>query len=133
MYHLKLKKALSYTGIVKATRENPDVFVEDKATADTAVATGYFELVGEVEDEADAGEAEQAAHLDREQLEAMKFDDLKKLATDMGVDIKGLKSKNDIVEAIVAVEVVPGSEADEEENEVDYGEGSPTMLELQEK
>lgn len=130
MYHLKLTKALSYTGIIKATRKNPDVFVEDKATADAAVATGYFKVVEEVL----GGEAEmQTAHLDREQLEAMKFDDLKKLATDMGVDIKGLKSKNDIVEAIVAVEVVPGSEVDEEENEVDYGESSPTMIELQEK
>lgn len=133
MYHLKLIKALSYTGIVKATRKTPDVFVEDKATADTAVATGYFELVGEVEDKADAGEVEQTAHLDREQLEGMKFDDLKRMATDMGIVIKGLKSKNDIVEAIVAVEVVPGPEVDEEENEVDYGEGSPTMIELQEK
>lgn len=133
MYHLKLIKALSYTGIVKATRKNPDIFVEDKATADTAVATGYFELVGEVEDKADAGEVEQTAHLDREQLEGMKFDDLKRMATDMGIDIKGLKSKNDIVEAIVAVEVVPGPEVDEEENEVDYDEGSPAMIELQEK
>lgn len=130
MYHLKLIKALSYTGIVKATRKNPDIFVEDKATADAAVATGYFKLVEGVSD----GEAEtQTAHLDREQLEEMKFDDLKRMATDMGIDIKGLKSKNDIVEAIVAVEVTPGPEADEEENEVDYGEGSTTMIELQEK
>lgn len=130
MYHLKLIKALSYTGIVKATRKNPDIFVEDKATADAAVATGYFKLVEGVSD----GEAEtQTAHLDREQLEGMKFDDLKRMATDMGIDIKGLKSKNDIVEAIVAVEVVLGPEVDEEENEVDYGEGSPTMIELQEK
>lgn len=130
MYHLKLIKALSYTGIVKATRKNPDVFVEDKATADAAVATGYFKLVECVSD----GEAEaQTAHLDIEQLEGMKFDDLKRMATDMGIDIKGLKSKNDIVEAIVAVEVTPGPEVDEEENEVDYGEGSTTMIELQEK
>ena len=44
-YHLKLCKALSYTGVVSADKKNPDVFVEDKTIADTAVATGYFRLV----------------------------------------------------------------------------------------
>ena len=33
-YHLKLVKALSYYGPVKATKEHPDVFVEDEAIAD---------------------------------------------------------------------------------------------------
>ena len=50
MYHLKLVKALSFTGIVTATKKNPDVFVEDKATADAAVATGYFKLIEEAEE-----------------------------------------------------------------------------------
>lgn len=44
MYHLRLIKALSYSGIVEATKQKPDVFVEDKATALSAVATGYFQL-----------------------------------------------------------------------------------------
>lgn len=44
MYHLRLIKALSYSGIVEAIKQKPDVFVEDKATADKAVATGYFQL-----------------------------------------------------------------------------------------
>lgn len=44
MYHLKLIKALSYSGIVTATQKRPDVFTEDKAIADKAVATGYFKL-----------------------------------------------------------------------------------------
>ena len=51
----------------------------------------------------------------------MKFDDLKRLAEDMGIDTKGLKKKAELVEAISAVEVIPG----EEENEVDYGEDEP--------
>ena len=46
MYHLKLIKALSYTGAVTATAKKPNVFVEDEATANAAVASGYFELVG---------------------------------------------------------------------------------------
>ena len=45
MYHLKLVKGLSYFGVVAATRKNPDVYVKDKATADRALATGYFRLV----------------------------------------------------------------------------------------
>ena len=118
-YHLRLCKSLSYKGVVSATKKQPDVFVEDKATAEAAVATGYFTLV---EDEPEqAAQPEAAAHLDKEQLESMKFDDLKKLAEDMGIDTKGLKKKAELVEAISAVEVIPG----EEENEVDYGEEEP--------
>lgn len=137
MYHLKLIKSLSYTGVVTATKKNPDVFVEDKATADKAVATGYFKLVEEVE--ATQGKtAATVGHLDEAELLEMKFDDLKRLAADMGVDTKGLKSKADYAKAIAAVEVTPGAEEDDpetggEENEVDYGEGSPTMTELQEQ
>lgn len=131
MYHLKLIKALSYCGVVTATKKNPDVFTEDKATADAAVATGYFKLM---EDNGAAAPAsEQTAHLSKAQLEEMKFDDLKSLAADMGVDTTGFKKKADYVEAIAAVEVIPGPETDEDGNEVDYGEGSPTMVELQEQ
>lgn len=140
MYHLKLMKALSFTGIVTATKKNPDVFVEDKATADAAVATGYFKLVGAVEKapgEAEDTTAATVGHLDEAELTEMKFDDLKRLAADMGVDTKGLKSKADYAKAIAAVEVTPGTEDDmeagREDNEVDYGEGSPTMTELQEQ
>lgn len=53
-YHLRLCKSLSYKGVVSATKKQPDVFVEDKATAEAAVATGYFTLV---EDEPGTGSA----------------------------------------------------------------------------
>lgn len=128
MFHLKLIKGLSYTGVVEATKKKPDVFTEDKAIADKAVASGYFKLVGE---ENPVQPTPQTAHLDKGQLEEMKFDDLKKLAADMGIDTAGLKKKADLVEAIAAEEVIPGPA--EDENEVDYGEGSPTMIELQEQ
>lgn len=131
MYHLRLIKSLSYTGVVEATSKNPDVFTEDKATADAAVATGYFKLMED--NGAAASTPEQTAHLSKAQLEEMKFDDLKSLAADMGVDTTGFKKKADYVEAIAAVEVIPGPETDEDGNEVDYGEGSPTMVELQEQ
>ena len=140
MYHLKLIKSLSYTGVVTATKKNPDVFVEDKATADMLVATGYFKLLGEAEGtpgKAADTSAATVGHLDEAELAEMKFDELKQLAADMGVDTKGLKSKADYAKAIAAVPVTPGPaeddpEADGEGNEVDYGEGSPTMVDLQE-
>lgn len=47
MYRVKLVKARSYTGAVKVTRESPFADVSDKATADSLVASGYFELVSE--------------------------------------------------------------------------------------
>lgn len=130
-YHLKLIKALSYCGVVTATRQHPDIFVEDKATADAAVATGYFKLLAA--EKAVEETPAQTAHLDPAQLEEMKVDDLKQLAADMGVDTTGFKKKADYVAAIAAVEVIPGPETDEEGNEADFGEGSPTMVELQEQ
>ena len=107
MYHLKLCKGLSYYGMdgaLKATRKQPDVLTEDKAIADAAVASGFFKLVGEGEAPGFPPPGEVLGHLDPAQLESMTIPELKKLAEDMGVDIKGLKAKADIIAAIVAVE-----------------------------
>lgn len=123
MYHIRLAKALSYSGIVSATKKNPDVFVEDKATADAAVATGYFVHVEERPSTAPI-----TGHLDKGQLYGMKLADLKKLAEDMGIDTKGLKSKADFVAAIAAEEVEAGGIVDPDDtapeggNTPDYGE-----------
>ena len=46
-YRLKLIKALSYTGVVSATKSNPYVEVTDKKAVAKAIATGYFESVTE--------------------------------------------------------------------------------------
>ena len=108
-YHVKLCKAISYTGVISATQECPDVFVEDKATAQAAVATGYFVLIDDTPEKKEA-QPEPAAHLDGDQLDGMKFDDVKKLAEDMGIDTKNLKKKADLIAAISAVEVTPGEE-----------------------
>ena len=43
--------------------------------------------------------------LDPEELKGWKMDDLKKLAADMGIDTTGIKKKDDLIEAIAAVEV----------------------------
>lgn len=55
-----------------------------------------------------------AAHLDAAQLENMDFNDLKKLAKDMGVTPAG-KKKADYIAALVAVEVEPGEELEGDE------------------
>lgn len=128
MYHLKLIKALSYSGIVSATKKNPDVYVEDSATADKAVATGYFSLVSTDGEEEDA---EKEAETDTEPfgyggktLEEMNKSELETFAAYRDVDIKGAKTKADII-AKLRVALDP-SELD---GEIVYG--SPTMQELQ--
>lgn len=121
-YHLKLAKALSYCGVVKATQQHPDVFVEDKATADEAVATGYFNLLeGDEETPEDGDDKEQG-----KKLEEMTVPELENFATYKGVSLKGITKKADII-AKLREEL--GDE--ETENELDYG--SPTMLGLQEQ
>lgn len=120
MYHLKLIKSLSYCGVVTATKQKPDVFVEDKATADAAVATGYFKLVeGEEEQPDDGGEKEPG-----KRLEEMTVPELETFAAYKGVSLKGISKKADI---IAKLKEELGEE--ETENEVDYG--SPTMTDLQ--
>lgn len=120
MYHLKLVKALSFTGIVTATKKNPDVFVEDKATADAAVATGYFKLIEEAEEPTEGG-------VDKEpgkKLEEMTVPELETFAAYNGISLKGISKKADIIAKLKEELGVA-----ETENEVDYG--SPTMTELQ--
>ena len=106
MYHLKLCKGLSYSnGKVTATKRNPGVFLDDKATADALLASGYFKLISGPEAPDFPPPGEVLGHLDPEQLDSMTIPELKKLAEDMGVDIKGLKAKGDIIAAIVAAQV----------------------------
>lgn len=127
MYHLKLVKALSFTGIVTATRKNPDVFVEDKVTADAAINTGYFKLIEEMQESPENGEEKEPGEGDKEsgkKLEEMTVSELETFAAYKGVSLKGISKKMDIIEKL---KEKLGEE--ETENEVDYG--SPTMTELQ--
>lgn len=121
MYHLRLLKALSYTGVVSATKAHPDVFVEDKATADAAVATGYFKLLEDDEEIPAATEEKEPGKT----LEEMTVPELESYAAYHNVSLKGISKKADI---IAKLKEELGDE--ETENEVDYG--SPTMQELQE-
>lgn len=131
LYHIKLKKAMSYTGIVNATREEPNVYTRDKDIATAAVRSGYFDLIEVEEDEAKADSAlltaagEEAedgsiqAHFDKGYLDSLSITDLKKLAGDLGVAVtKGMK-KDDLVAAITA-ETVTVPSADDAQP--DFGE-----------
>lgn len=80
----------------------PDGKDESKAGEDTATQNNG---TGSKED----------AHLDPDQLSEMKFDELKQLAEDMGIDTKGMRSKASLIDAIVAVEVTVDEEDDGEQ------------------
>ncbi len=121
MFHLKLVKALSYSGVVEATKKKPDVFVEDQAIANKAVATGYFQII-----EDDEGLEVTPEEKPGKTLEEMTMAELETYAAYHNVSLKGIRVKAAAVEKI---KETLGLE--ETENEVDYG--SPTMQELQDE
>ncbi len=128
MYHLKLIKALSYYGVVKATKQNPDVYTEDKATADAAVASGYFKLVDEAQEPPEGGEEKEPGEgggnkEPGKKLEEMTVPELETFAAYKNISLKGISKKADIIAKL------KDELGEETENEVDYG--SPTMTELQ--
>lgn len=113
-YKIKLADGVkSYSnGFYTATQERPYVELEDEAAAEDAVASGYFTIVerpkapAPLEKKVEQEAPEPAkGHLDAEQLGAMKFEDLKRLAESMGIDVTGIRKKTDLVTAIVAEEV----------------------------
>lgn len=120
-YHLKLAKGLSYCGVVKATKKNPDVFVEDKATADAAVVTGYFKLIEGEEAPEPPKDPEPGKTLDE-----MTVTELETYAAYHNVSLKGVRGKENII-----AKLKEELGAEETEGEVDYG--SPTIQELQEQ
>ena len=113
MYHLRLCKALSYTGVVSATKEEPDVFTEDKTTAEKAVASGYFVLV-DTEDEKDTAEPQEENEVDYEGLSNMTKAELTAYAKENGISLEGCNTKAEMLETISMA-----------------NGGSPTMIDLQ--
>lgn len=69
---------------------------------------------------------EEAAHLDPDQLKELTNAELKKMAEEMSIDTAKLKTKAQLIEAITAVDVVPGPDEDSEGME-DDGEAPPTF------
>lgn len=126
MFHIRLIKARSYSGIVSATREKPDVFVKDGTIANAAMATGFFEFVegdGVLDTTGEQGNEDETGEQGKT-LDEMNKSELETFAAYKDVDIKGAKTKADIIGKLK--EALPPEELD---GIIVYG--SPTMTELQ--
>ncbi|MBU5680063.1 hypothetical protein [Blautia sp. MSJ-9] len=121
MFHLRLRKGLSYFGIVRATSDKPDVYVQEKEQADSLVKSGYFELVGNTEVETkrtlavkeehpeedgvdlfgdDAKEDESQERPELIELQGKTKAELTEYANNKGIDITGCKTKDEILQKI---------------------------------
>ena len=88
-------------------------YITDRGTAST-LAAAPATAEGNDTPAAEASQnGSEAAHLDPDQLQSMTVAELKKLAADMGIETKQLKTKDELVEAICAEDVVPGDESTE--------------------
>lgn len=123
-YHLKLCKALSYTGIISATKKKPDVYIEDEETYKKALATGYFtDVSGSTA--ADSGKySDPPPAYGGKTLDEMNTSELETFATYKNVSLKGIKKRDAMIDKLR--EKLP---AEELEGVIEYG--SPTMTELQ--
>ena len=119
---IKIKRGgcgVNYTddnGVERYALKTPKdgAFLCEIEQAKRLVNLGVAEYVADEQPAAKKSGEKLAGHLDAEQLESMDFNDLKKLAKDMGVTPAG-KKKADYISAIVAVEVEPGEESDGDE------------------
>lgn len=111
-------------GIERHTLKTPEsgAFECDDAQAAHLVSLGQAEYVSapkaQQEEQADGTQEDEkvTGHLDAAQLEEMDYNDLKKLAAEMGVKPNGNK-KADYIEALVAVEVELGDEIEVDDDE----------------
>ena len=72
----------------------------------------YIDISDYGKAEKSAAEKPAAAHLVPEDLADMTVANLKKMAADMGIDTKALKTKDALIQAICAEEVYPGEPMD---------------------
>lgn len=100
------------------TPENGDFECSDEQ-ADRLIRLGVAVYVEDVKQQDDTdtkqdGETESTmkTHLDAEELESWDYNELKKLAAEMGLEVKG-KKKADYIAAIAAEEVEASAEDDE--------------------
>ena len=123
MYKLRLIKALSYSGIVCATKDNPFVIVEDEAIANEAVASGYFELVTN-DNETASEEEDTNTPAEHKAVADMTVSELETFASANNISLKGISKKADMI-----AKINEELSAKDDDYEINYG--SPTMTELQ--
>lgn len=114
MHHLRLIKGLSYSGAVSATKDHPDVFVEDENKYQRAMKSGYFKEVADTPEktvEVEKGQGEDKAPEENndqgksaDALSDMNVTELRAYASLNGIDISGLKKREDILDAIKVAE-----------------------------
>lgn len=117
MYHLRLIKGLSYSGAVSATKDRPDVFVEDENKYQIALQSGYFEEITDVRAKTDENSGQKTVQEENEfaaddgetkktydTLSNMNATELKAYASLNGINISGMTRKGEILEAIKAAE-----------------------------
>lgn len=120
---------------LKTPEDGP--FMCDEAQAERLVRLGVAAYVTgkapEVPQDPDADtdpgnqEPEKATgHLDAAELESWDYNQLKKLAADMGVTPKG-KKKADLIAAITAAEVTPGNDTDPDEGDGSEDDDLPEL------
>ena len=120
---------------LKTPEDGP--FMCDEAQAERLVRLGVAAYVTgkapEVPQDPDADtdpgnqESEKATgHLDAAELESLDYNQLKKLAADMGVTPKG-KKKADLIAAITAAEVEPGNDTDPDEGDGSEDDDLPEL------
>ena len=119
MYHLRLKKGLSYAGAVHATKAKPDVFTDDAVKYSLAMKSGYFEDLTAYEDndikiyeprssaisESSPNAVEDVEDSEPEEaqedpLDAMSVTELRAYATVKGIELGKKKRREDILAAI---------------------------------
>ena len=120
---------------LKTPEDGP--FMCDEAQAERLVRLGVAAYVTggaleapqdpDADTDPDNQESEKTAgHLDAAELESWDYNQLKKLAADMGVTPKG-KKKADLIAAITAAEVTPGNDTDHDEGDGSEDDDLPEL------
>lgn len=119
MFNLKLINALSYTGKVTATKDNPNVTVETKEEADYLVGLGIFEATAT--EIVEAPGAETTGDEDGPNIDKMRKAELEAFAAEKGIDLTGCptnEEKKAKIKAALAEKEDSGE--DTEGDEPDY-------------
>lgn len=107
-----------------ATKTHEDgPFEYDDAKAKRLVGLGVAEYM-----DIAAQEATMIGHLSRKQLETMKVEELKKLASDMDIDITRCKKKADFIETIIAAPVIEDTNDIGELDDTPYLVGAEDLI-----
>lgn len=108
MIMLKLKNTLSYSGIVSASEKQPIVTVESQEVADSAVETGYFEIVKVEERVEDDGLAQDDTSEDelhtKATLKKLNAEQQKEIIVELGGDPEDTKNEEERIDLILELQ-----------------------------